>query len=60
MIAMPFVEGGCREQIRIASMDSQVADESLVRIIDVFVDSLELIEMGLRARPGFGRRSSGI
>ena len=43
---MPFVEGGCREQIRIASMDSQVADESLVRIIDVFVDSLELVEMG--------------
>ena len=43
---MPFVEGRCRDQIRMASMDSQVADESLVRIIDVFVDSLDLAELG--------------
>ena len=43
---MPFIQGADRCQMRAASLDMLVADECLARVIDAFVDSLDLVELG--------------
>ena len=57
---MPFIDGGDRYQVMFASLDDLVAPDSEARVIDAFVDSLDLAEMGFgraeaaeRGRPAF-------
>ena len=44
---MPYVETINRHQVQMMSMDIMVDPGSIVRIIDAFVDSLNLKEMGM-------------
>lgn len=44
---MPFVETINRRQVQMMSMDVMADPGSIVRIIDAFVDSLNLGEMGM-------------
>ena len=43
---MHHVKGFDRDQIRMISLDQMVEEDSLVRVIDVFVDMLDLEELG--------------
>ena len=43
---MPFVKSFDRDQLYMTSLEMQVDPDSLVRIIDAFVDSLDLTELG--------------
>ena len=59
---MSFIEGDCRDQIGLlpACIDGYVAPDGLVRVVDEFVASLDLVEPGFNravaaatGRPGF-------
>ena len=45
---MPYVKTVDRNQIQMCSLDMQVDPESMARIIDVFVDSLDLKSLGFK------------
>ena len=45
---MPYIEAQDRNQIMMCSLDSMVDSESIVRIIDKFVDGLDLESMGFK------------
>jgi transposase len=58
-----FIDGDSRDQISLvpACIDDYVAPDSLVRVVDAFVASLDLVELGFNravaaatGRPGFG------
>ncbi len=46
VIIMPYIESVNRDQLFMASLESMVDQDSTVRIIDAFVESLDLKEMG--------------
>lgn len=59
---MCFIEGGSRDQISLlpACIDDYVPPNSLVRVVDAFVGSLDLAELGFNrvvaaatGRPGY-------
>lgn len=55
---MPYISTFDREQMMMISWESLVAPESIARIIDAFVDSLDMESLGVRAaaeegRPGY-------
>jgi transposase len=43
---MNFKEGTCRHQTYFATLDEQVAADNPVRLIDAFVDKLQLQKVG--------------
>jgi len=43
---MPYIQGLNRDQVMMCSLDSFVAPDSVARIIDAFVEGLDLNEMG--------------
>lgn len=45
---MPYVKSDDRYQIKMNSLDMMVDEESMARIIDAFVDSLDLEELGFK------------
>lgn len=45
---MPYMKTADRDQMMLTSMDAQVDSESIARIIDAFVDSLDLQGMGFK------------
>jgi transposase len=47
---MPFIEGECRNQIYLIpnTLDDFVEEESPVRVIDAYVDSLTLEDLGFQ------------
>jgi hypothetical protein len=64
-----FIEGGSRDQINLlpACIDDYVAPDALVRVVDAFVASLDLAELGFNravaattGRPGFQPGTSGL
>lgn len=44
---MPYLQGQDRNQMMMCSMDSFVAEDSIARLIDAFVDSLDLSSIGI-------------
>ncbi len=56
-----FIEGACRDQITLMPecLDDYISDTNPVRVVDVFVDELDLFQLGfVRAEPaGTGRPS---
>ena len=52
---MGYIQGVDRNQARIVTLDSMVAAESHARIIDAFVDSLDLGELGFAPPAAEGR-----
>ena len=52
---MPFIDGGDRYQVMFAALDDMVAPDSEARVIDAFVDSLDLAEMGFERAEAAGR-----
>ena len=57
---MPFISGGDRYQVMFTALDDMVAPDSEARVIDAFVDSLDLDAMGFdraeapdRGRPAY-------
>ena len=48
---MPYIRTVDREQLMMCSLDSFVAPESIARVIDAFVEGLELLRGG-RPIPG--------
>lgn len=61
---MPYIKGEDRRQVTLpVSLDEYVGEDNPVRVIDVFVNQLELIEMGFETaepadegRPGYDPR----
>ena len=45
---MPYKEAQDRNQMMMCSLDSMVDPESIARVIDRFVDGLDLRDMGLK------------
>ena len=45
---MPYIEAQDRNQMMMCSLDSMVDPESIARIIDKFVDGLNLESMGFK------------
>ena len=45
---MPYIKTFNRDQVMVCSWDSFVDEESIARIIDAFVDSLDLNEFGVK------------
>ncbi len=43
---MQFIQGSSRHQTYFAALDEQVAADNLVRLIDAFIDKLELKKLG--------------
>ena len=43
---MPHIQGNNRTQIRMISLEEMVESKSMVRIIDAFVDMLDLNQFG--------------
>ncbi len=61
---MPYIEEIDRKQLMICSLDSMIEEESLVRIIDKFIESLDIQELGIdkaeaskEGRPSYNPRS---
>jgi len=52
---MPYIKTSDRNQMRMRSLDSEVGTESIARIIDAFVDSLDLAEYGVKKESYAGR-----
>ena len=52
---MPYVSGFDRSQMMFCSWDTLVDEQSIARIIDVFVNSLKMSEYGVK-EPSVGRR----
>ena len=48
-----FIEGACRTQATLFPdrLDDFVSEENLIRVIDAFVDSLELSNLGFKTIP---------
>jgi transposase len=48
-----FIEGACRTQATLFPdrLDDYVTDENTVRVIDVFIDSLDLSNLGFKTVP---------
>ncbi len=48
-----FIEGDSRSQTTLfpESLDDYIADDSAVRVIDVFIDELDLAELGFKTEP---------
>jgi len=44
---MPYIQGRDRNQMMMCSMDSFVAEDSIARLIDAFIDSLDLSAIGI-------------
>jgi transposase len=55
-----FIEGESRTQSILlpASLEDYVADTNPVRVVDVFVDELDLGKLGFRGRRSSGNRSA--
>jgi transposase len=43
-----YVEGKSREQIQMLSYESMISDDNPVRVIDAFIDSLDMVKLGFR------------
>ena len=61
---MPYIQTQDRNQMMMCSLDSFVGPESIARVIDIFVDYLDLEDMGFEkavpafeGRPGFNPRA---
>lgn len=59
---MPYITGTDRNQLMFCSLDSFVDPESVARLIDAFVDSLDMGELGIKeasieGRPAYDPRS---
>ncbi|MBP3216121.1 MAG: transposase [Clostridium sp.] len=59
---MPYITGTDRNQLMLCSLDSFVDPESIARLIDAFVDSLDMGELGIKeasteGRPAYDPRS---
>ena len=54
---MPYIKTFDRDQMMFCSWDSFVAPESIARIIDAFIDSLDLAQFGVKAVAVEGRPS---
>lgn len=54
---MPYIQTLDRNQMMFCSLDSFVAEESVARIIDAFVDSLDLSKLGVKEAASEGRPS---
>jgi len=59
---MPYITGTDRNQLMFCSLDSFVDPESVARLIDAFVDSLDMLELGIKeasveGRPAYDPRS---
>lgn len=52
---MPYISTFDREQMMMISWESLVAPESIARIIDAFVDSLDMESLGVKAAAEEGR-----
>lgn len=52
---MPYISGFDREQLMYCSWDSFVDEESIARLIDAFVNSLDLKKYGVKAVAVEGR-----
>jgi transposase len=58
---MPYISTFDRQQLMVCSWDSMVDPESIARLIDAFVNSLDLKEIGVKeaskeGRPAYGPR----
>ncbi|WP_141705377.1 transposase [Vulcanibacillus modesticaldus] len=56
---MPFIEGEDRNQISLLpyTLDDYISDDNPVRVIDAYVDSLNLEELGFKT---FSGRNAGL
>lgn len=52
---MPYISGFDREQLMYCSWDALVEEESIARLIDAFVNSLDLEKYGVKAASVEGR-----
>ena len=62
---MPYITGTDRNQLMFCSLDSFVDPESVARLIDAFVDSLDMLELGIKeasveGRPAYDPKSNNI
>ena len=56
---MKTIQGSSRHQMEFISLDDQVAVEDPVRIVDAFVEKLDLKRLGIERRGGGQRVSIG-
>lgn len=57
---MKIIQGISRQQMQFSSFDDQITADNPVRILDVFVEKLDLNKLGMKQRPALKDQSSKI
>ena len=57
---MKIIQGTSRQQIQFSSLDDQIAADNPVRILDAFVEKLDLNKLGIKQRPVVKDQSSKV
>ena len=57
--SMKIIKGTSRQQVQFTSLDDLIATTNPVRIIDAFVDKLELSQMGIKQHSNKRQIDSG-
>jgi len=47
---MPYIQGICRHQLQMSSLEDKITADNPVRFIDAFVNHIDIVKLGFQSK----------